>query len=103
MWVYFSSGVIGKEWTVHEQLPTISWEAAHPIAPNKRDAVKAALRADESLLPRAQDPYFYGKDVSTIDMHLAKLSQAGCDLFLLLTNLSGLSKDCCYGATSTDC
>jgi endo-1,3(4)-beta-glucanase len=60
------NGIAGATWTFQEALPTITWSAPRPIAPDKVDAVKAALAADASEVPVAKDPYFYGKQIAKL-------------------------------------
>ena len=60
------TGVIGARWVQHEPLPAITWTAPRPIAPERRDAVAAALLADRGMRPVAADPYFFGKQAAAM-------------------------------------
>jgi endo-1,3(4)-beta-glucanase len=59
-------GVTGDAWTMTEPLSPIAWSAPSGIAADKVADVKAALAVDASLLPVAQDPYFYGKQIAKL-------------------------------------
>jgi endo-1,3(4)-beta-glucanase len=59
--------VAGATWTMVEPLPTITWGAPRPIAPDRRADLAAALVEDaRTLRPRAGDPYFFGKQIAAL-------------------------------------
>lgn len=53
-------------WDVTEDLTTIAYDAPRPIAAPMKAAISAALAADAGLQADAPDPYFFGKQVLTL-------------------------------------
>ncbi|GMH39605.1 hypothetical protein BSKO_07503 [Bryopsis sp. KO-2023] len=60
------TGVLGKTWVMIDQLPPISWISRSAISPDKISAVRSALLGDQYLVPSAQDPYFFGKEIAAM-------------------------------------
>lgn len=58
--------VEGDAWTVEQPLVPYAWNAPRPAAPARIAAIRAALMEDAKVLPAAEDPYFFGKQVARL-------------------------------------
>ncbi|TDH74096.1 hypothetical protein CCR75_002590 [Bremia lactucae] len=61
----YMTAVLGDCWEMEESLPTTSFtEEMVAIQPQYRDAIKLALANDSLYKPEANDPYYFGKEIS---------------------------------------
>lgn len=58
--------VIGATWEMHEPLLPLLWTAPRPIASDKVDALRVALRMDMDKPLEATDPYGGGKELGAL-------------------------------------
>lgn len=58
--------VSADRWVTRQPIVPTSWGAPRPVEASKREAVRAALMADQAAQPAAQDPYFYGKQIAKL-------------------------------------
>jgi endo-1,3(4)-beta-glucanase len=60
------SGLVGKIWRMMEQLTSITWSAPREISPQYVEAIRTALRAEQSMTQRASDTYGGGKNLGAM-------------------------------------
>eukprot|EP00930_Biecheleria_cincta_P081326 TRINITY_DN7016_c2_g1_i1.p1 TRINITY_DN7016_c2_g1~~TRINITY_DN7016_c2_g1_i1.p1 ORF type:complete len:1269 (+),score=130.93 TRINITY_DN7016_c2_g1_i1:38-3844(+) len=59
-------GMEGDTWTLVYDLPPLGWNSFNPIAPDSKDAIREALRADAQKGVVAPDPYGAGKELGAL-------------------------------------
>jgi endo-1,3(4)-beta-glucanase len=59
--------VVGKEWQFEEPLTKLSWNSGKPIPAERKAEILTALKSDaQTVVPVADTPYFFGKQVAAV-------------------------------------
>lgn len=63
-------GVIGSQWKLQETVSSIGFFSKSPItSPSDIQSITDALQNDKNIVPRAPDPYFFGKQIALMGRH----------------------------------
>lgn len=71
------TAVRGDAWSLKYPLSKIQWNAPRAPSSNLTADIKAALQADASYVPTAQDPYFGGKQIAKLARLALMASELG--------------------------
>eukprot|EP00029_Vermamoeba_vermiformis_P014656 TRINITY_DN976_c0_g2_i1.p1 TRINITY_DN976_c0_g2~~TRINITY_DN976_c0_g2_i1.p1 ORF type:complete len:700 (-),score=139.52 TRINITY_DN976_c0_g2_i1:229-2070(-) len=71
------TGVVGDEWILQEELTKVRWFEKTQFSDQTVQILQAVLKEDKNMQPKAQDTYFFGKQVAAMGRLVLIADQIG--------------------------